>query len=45
LEHTSMALSRTDISDGLIDELHGFERMVRSLMSVRESAMLVCSNP
>jgi uncharacterized protein (TIGR03083 family) len=29
-----MALSRTDISDGLIDELHGFEMLVRSLTPV-----------
>ena len=26
-----MALSRTDISDGLVDELHRFEQLVRSL--------------
>jgi uncharacterized protein (TIGR03083 family) len=31
LEHNSMALSRTDISDGLITELGNFEDLVRSL--------------
>jgi uncharacterized protein (TIGR03083 family) len=44
LEHNSMALSRTDVSDGLVNALHDFEALVRSLSSTDLDAPSRCDD-